>query len=121
METKICSTCHQEKPVSDFYAQPKHKHGVMSMCKECFNQFCIKRWKQRKIGYIRQMGGKCAHCGLEMNEHNFPVFDFHHNNPSEKEYVWTKLRLFSDTRIQAELAKCTLLCANCHRLVHYEQ
>ena len=121
METKVCSSCHQEKLISEFYAQSGHKYGVMSMCKDCFNKFCVERWKQRKIRYIMQLGGKCQSCGLKLNDHNYSVFDFHHTNPQEKEYVWTKLRLFSDLRIQEELAKCELLCANCHRLAHYEQ
>lgn len=121
METKICSACHQEKPVSEFYTQRGHKYGVMSLCKECFNKFCMERWKQRKIKYIKQLGGKCQSCGLELNDHNYCVFDFHHLDPQEKEYVWTKLRLLSDSRIQEELSKCKLLCANCHRLAHHEQ
>ena len=121
MKTKVCSSCNQEFPISEFYAQSDHKHGVMSMCKKCFNQFCIERWRKRKIKYVKQLGGKCKHCGLQLNEHNYCVFDFHHTNPNEKEYVWTKLRLFSDKRIQEELSKCELLCANCHRLEHYEQ
>lgn len=120
MELKICSSCHQEKPISAFYSQPKHKYGVMSMCKDCFNKFCAERWRDRKIKYIRQLGGKCQCCGYELNDHNSSVFHFHHINPQEKEYVWTKLRLFSDDKIQRELAKCQLLCANCHSLVHYE-
>ena len=121
MTTKICSSCHQEKPVSDYYLQSGHKHGVMSMCKECFNKFCMERWKQRKIKYIQQLGGKCQSCGLELTDSNFSVFDFHHTDPQEKEYVWTKLRLFSDSRIQEELSKCIVVCANCHRLIHCNQ
>lgn len=121
METKKCSSCHQEKPISDFYPQRSHKYGVMSMCKECFNRFCMERWKQRKIKYIKQLGGKCQSCGLELTDNNYCVFDFHHKDPQEKEYVWTKLRLLSDSRIQEELSKCKLLCANCHRLIHHEQ
>jgi len=121
METKTCSTCLQEKPISEFYAQPGHKYGVMSLCKECFNKFCAERWKQRKIRYIKQFGGKCQSCGLELTDNNYCVFDFHHTDPQEKEYMWTKLRLFSDSRIQEELAKCILLCANCHRMAHHDQ
>lgn len=120
METKVCSTCKSEKPLDEFYTQPSHKHGVMSMCKECFNKFCIERWKQRKIKYVQQLGGKCQNCGLQLNSHNASVFEFHHIDPSEKEFTWTKLRLFSDSRIQEELSKCKLLCANCHRLAHYD-
>jgi hypothetical protein len=80
----------------------------------------MDRWKQRKIKYIRQLGGRCHSCGLELTENNYCVFDFHHTNPHEKEYMWTKLRLFSDSRIQEELSKCILLCANCHRLAHHD-
>lgn len=120
METKVCSSCGQEKFINDFYKQSTHKHGVMSMCKSCFNKFCVERWKQRKIKYIKYLGGKCSKCGLELNSTNFSIFDFHHTNPNTKEYVWTKLRLFSDDRIIRELSKCELLCANCHRLVHSE-
>jgi hypothetical protein len=120
METKQCSKCHQEKPISEFYAQRGHKNGVMSLCKECFNRFCVERWKQRKIKYIKQLGGRCECCGLELTETNYCVFDFHHTDPDVKEYMWTKLRLFSDSRIQEELSKCKLLCANCHRLAHAE-
>ena len=121
METKKCSSCHLEKPISEYYAQPGHKYGVMSQCKECFNRFCMDRWKQRKIKYIRQLGGKCQSCGLELTDSNYCVFDFHHTDPQEKEYMWTKLRLFSDSRIREELSKCRLLCANCHRLAHNDQ
>jgi predicted HNH restriction endonuclease len=56
-----------------------------------------------------------------LTDNNYCVFDFHHTDPQEKEYMWTKLRLFSDSRIQEELAKCILLCANCHRMAHHDQ
>ena len=121
METKICCKCHLEKPLSDFYSQKHHSGGVMSMCKECFNSYCIDRWRRRKVEFITLLGGECKHCGLKLNDSNSSVFDFHHKNTSEKEYVWSKLRLFSRSRILAELAKCELLCANCHRLEHWEE
>ena len=78
METKICSSCHQEKFISEFYSQPDHKYGVMSICKDCFNKFCANRWRQKKIKYINQFGGKCQKCGLKLNDYNFSIFDFHH-------------------------------------------
>lgn len=121
MKTKVCSHCKEEKPISEFYSQPKHKYGVMSICKKCFIQFCVQRWRNRKIKYIKLLGSKCQCCGVELNDTNFSIFDFHHVHPEEKEYTWAKLRLFSDARILQELAKCELLCANCHRLKHYEQ
>ncbi len=90
----------------------------MSMCKSCFNAYCVERWRARKIKYIKCLGGKCEHCGIELTDTNYAIFDFHHRNPKEKEMVWTKIRLLSEERVLQELNKCQLLCANCHRLVH---
>lgn len=118
MENKICSNCKQEKSITEFYAQPGHKHGVMSLCKECFNRFCAARWRKRKIQYIKSLGGKCEKCGLQLTDTNCSVFDFHHIDPKQKEFAWTKMRLLSDKKIKEELIKCQLLCANCHRLTH---
>ena len=118
METKVCSKCKLEKPLSEFYLHKEHKDGVMSMCKECFNKLCTDRWIKRKKHYIELLGGECEHCHIKLNDTNYAIFDFHHKDPNTKEYSWTKLRLFSDSRVKKELSKCQLLCANCHRLVH---
>ena len=67
------------------------------------------------------MGGECTNCKIKLTENNWPIFDFHHTNPLDKEYVWTKLRLLTDNKIKTELSKCKLLCANCHRLEHYSE
>lgn len=71
-----------------------------------------QRHKQKAIEYL---GGKCAHCG-----NKFPpaAYDFHHTNPSEKEGSLSKILWYSWDRIQIELDKCILLCANCHRIEH---
>ena len=112
--------CKKVLPLSQFYSQNGHRGGVMSLCKSCFNAYCIERWRLRKIKYIEYMGGKCKHCGIELTENNYSIFDFHHKDPTSKEFVWTKLRLLKEEKIIEELNKCQLLCANCHRLVHQE-
>ena len=118
METKVCSKCKSEKPLSEFYPQEGHKGGVMSMCKECFNKLCTDRWIKRKKQYVELLGGECEHCHTRLNDSNYAIFDFHHTDPNTKEYSWSKLRLFSDSKIREELSNCQLLCPNCHRLVH---
>jgi hypothetical protein len=61
---------------------------------------------------------KCAKCGF-----NHPAaLDFHHINPAEKENLVSKLA--SDGCYAAameEVQKCIVLCANCHRIHHYEE
>lgn len=73
------------------------------------------RTQQHKKKAIEYLGGCCAHC-----KGTFPsaVYDFHHVNPSEKEGVLSKILWYSWTKIQIELDKCILLCANCHRIEH---
>jgi hypothetical protein len=35
MQTKLCSKCQIEKPVSDFYKKERGKYGVAGYCKNC--------------------------------------------------------------------------------------
>ena len=50
------------------------------------------------------------------------ALEFHHKNPDEKEFQ-IDMRHFSNNsleKLQTELDKCILLCANCHRETHNE-
>ena len=61
---------------------------------------------------------KCAKCGFD----HHAALDFHHEDPTEKEHNVN--RLVSDGRFKkayAEIEKCIVLCANCHRIHHYEE
>lgn len=75
------------------------------------------RGLKRKYEIIMQRGGKCEHCGYDKN---IAALEFHHINPNEKEFQ-LDMRHFSNSNLetlQLELAKCKLLCANCHREEH---
>lgn len=64
---------------------------------------------------IEYLGGKCLICG---NAFHPLVYDFHHLGEKEKVSKMTDLRSRSWERFRAELDKCVLLCAGCHRLLH---
>jgi len=83
-------------------------------------------WKggKSKLQLKQQMaqyaGGKCKDCGLIYTVENSPVFEFHHLNPLIKSFnICNELQLHDIDVIKSEIDKCNLLCANCHRLRHY--
>ncbi len=120
MQTKTCIDCNSDKSLSEFYTQKGHAFNKMSYCRTCFNKRCVIRWIKRKVEAINLKGGMCENCGLQLKDSHYSVFEFHHRNPIEKDSDWAKLRTMSWPKIQKELDKCALLCANCHRIVHSE-
>ncbi len=61
----------------------------------------------------------CAVC----NESHPACIDFHHKQPSKKDKEVSKLVSSgaSKKRILNEISKCQVLCANCHRKLHYDK
>jgi hypothetical protein len=61
---------------------------------------------------------KCEVCG----ENHPATLDFHHKNPSEKEIIISEsIWRWSWNSIKKEIDKCSVLCSNCHRKLHYEE
>lgn len=57
--------------------------------------------------------GPCADCGLRFH----PVcMDFDHRDPSEKVRNISAMVAQNWETIEIEIAKCDLVCANCHRI-----
>lgn len=121
MNTKICSSCKNEKPLSEFYNQSDRKNGY-SYCKKCHNTYCMERWKCRKEDAIKYKGGKCVDCGRLFNDENPAyLFDFHHLDPTIKEVDWRKMRQWELSRMRNELDKCVCVCVICHRHREYRE
>ena len=78
-----------------------------------------KRYRQKRKDvidtYKLERGCKC--CGLKSPHPQ--VYDLHHRDPNEKDFTISS-RGFNKSldKVQEEMAKCEVLCANCHRLVH---
>ena len=68
---------------------------------------------------ITYKGGKCGKCGYDKCE---GALQFHHRDPSQKEFTIAEVNvnnLFSMQTLLDEVDKCDLLCANCHAEEHY--
>jgi hypothetical protein len=59
----------------------------------------------------------CGRCGNSDGR----VLDFHHRNPGEKLFTISNRRTLGEKTILAEIEKCDVLCANCHRIVEWEK
>lgn len=66
----------------------------------------------------KQKAGPCVQCGWQGEAF---CKDFHHRNKDEKEFPINSrtVRCKSRARVIAEIAKCDLLCAICHRREEY--
>jgi len=85
------------------------------MCRSCVSN--RRRWIM-KIKAIEYLGGKCKICEYEGCVESF---DFHHTDPSKKDFTLSGRLSYSWERIKNELDKCDLLCANCHRELHWNE
>lgn len=95
----------------------------------------MQRWyqenKAKHISYVRNRDRKIEEwlkqykltLSCETCEENHPAcLEFHHINPQEKKFtIGRQERRVSLQSLQDEIAKCRVLCANCHRKEHSRQ
>lgn len=113
-ETKKCTKCYLFKAIDEFYIQ-KDRPGRTTYCKSCLNLDTTQRQKDIKMKCIEYLGSKCVDCGYVGPS---AAYDFHHLDPTQKEFTLSRVRGRSLKTLTKELDKCVLLCAICHRLRH---
>jgi hypothetical protein len=76
----------------------------------------LRRIKKQWLDEQRKAG--CSKCP----EKDPVCIDFHHRDPKQKEANLSEaIARWSLKRLQMEVAKCDLLCSNCHRKLHASQ
>jgi hypothetical protein len=126
---KRCSTCQLVRDVTNFNVRSAAADGLQSRCRECSRNWYVEnkgehiakvRARTRRIrkDYQERLGAylldhPCVDCG----ETDVRVLDFDHEDPSLKLESVCKLVdwCFAWDRIEAEIAKCSVRCSNCHR------
>ena len=73
--------------------------------------------ERRRFVLLALKGGKCSDCGEKVHADLYPeCFDFDHREPPLKKFSLNRGNLTRKwTDILDEVAKCDLVCANCHR------
>lgn len=77
-----------------------------------------RRWISQRLQFYLSLkkGSMCKKCG----EDDPICLDFHHREPADKISTVREMALTKadNEKVLAEMAKCTILCANCHRKEH---
>jgi hypothetical protein len=130
-KTKRCSTCKQNKNIEEFSWRFKALGIRQGTCRDC-RKIQVKKWyvehKQehlknvhaRKKRYRQEMRQYVwdyllSHPCIECGESDPVVLEFHHKYGKDKAISVMVAGGYPVATIQAEIDKCDVLCANCHR------
>lgn len=132
MDTKVCATCKIEKPITEFN-KAYNPTGYNYSCKECVRKYSREHYNKNKRSYIEKNNrylskvkafieefknnSSCEICG----ESRPWCLDFHHRDSREKEFNIGAFKGKGIEKVKEEIAKCSVLCANCHRDIHYKE
>lgn len=72
----------------------------------------------REFLHAYKMERGCSRCGWA--EHP-AALDFDHVDPNDKDQKLACMFSYSKEKVEAELAKCVVLCSNCHRIKTWEE
>lgn len=108
-----CIVCKDVKDLECF--TPIAKNRRSSRCRPCEAARVISLHRAVKDQAVQYKGGACAICGYSRYVGSL---DFHHLDPSQKDFNISSNRYKFSTELKLELDKCVLLCRNCHAEVH---
>jgi len=88
----------------------ERKHFMRGLCQKHHHEMVKRKCVEYK-------GGRCQICGYDGCT---AALEFHHLDPKIKEKNIFNISSWKWKRVKKELDKTILMCANCHRKVHYE-
>jgi len=104
------------------YQRNYHKKWYQSNADKRRAQVRLRRKQTREKLQKIKAEGSCVVCGLSGQIATWAL-DYHHINHDDKVASISYLvgNGYSWKRIEKEIAKCQLICSNCHRIKHYKE
>jgi len=133
-DTKICTGCAASKPIEEFRMKNKAKGTRGTRCRECRSAYGKRHYAQNRDQYLRRAkrrrtsGRRIAywswlmtylesHPCVDCGETDPLVLQFDHREGAVKvDTIGTMVNRANWNTLLAEIAKCDVRCANCHRL-----
>lgn len=132
-KTKMCGTCGKIQSLDEFCKKKASKDGLNSSCRTCKSRFNADHYKNNTQYYRDKTTRRhhelqqwwktykekllCSKCGFD---HPAAIV-FHHRNPENKKDTVSSLVHSGKKVVLEEIAKCDILCSNCHMILHYEE
>lgn len=92
-----------------------HSSGKYPRCSICNTKRMRDKHQALRAKAVELGGGCCQKCGYDKCRN---ALEFHHLDPSKKDFEISRKYNKSWEAVKAEIAKCILVCANCHREIH---
>ena len=124
--TFVCEGCSEETTRTF-----KNQRFCSRLCSGAAKKGTGKRTAVDKMLYMREymtarnrafkqkcaslFGSVCSKCGYSKS---MSALEFHHLDPTVKDFALGHKRGLSEEALRKEIGKCILLCANCHREEH---
>ena len=116
---KICEICNNEfesNSSTRIYCYDCSGDSTRSINETRKHQKTILR-RSMKLQAIKLLGGKCSICGYNKC---VDALEFHHKDPTIKEFKLGSGNTMSWKEYKNEALKCILVCSNCHKEIHYK-
>lgn len=128
MKNKVCVRCGHRQDIGEFTKNVTKKDGRNPACRTCHSKW-QKAHYRKNLGYYKLKAKKnqrllrdaireaqkkpCMDCKKKYPTY---VMDFDHRDRDKKKMNLSLMAARSGLRlIQEEIAKCDVVCANCHR------
>ena len=131
---KQCTKCNKEKDLSEFSFKNKKLSILSSQCKDCHKEYSKFHYENNKQSYIKKAVDRNKNIHVEYKlltdeiksvgckycpEKDICCLDFHHINDDKEYNISTMISSgYSKETLLKEIAKCEVVCANCHRKIH---
>lgn len=122
---KHCKKCDTHKPLDAFYKNRTKKDGLQTICKVCCNQNSkahfnknpqaykdkAKRLKADNTVLVKERKSvPCMDCGEQ-----YPYYVMEFDHLEAKDFHVSDVRFRGSTKkLLDEMAKCDVVCRNCH-------
>lgn len=135
---KYCPKCNLKLPLVRFGKNSRRYDGLQAYCRMCRNKYVRdryaadpkkqrsrverndKRYREIVRTFIRnyKLDHPCVDCG----ETNPIVLEFDHVRGTKSFNIGSSIALkLSIQKVQSEISKCEVRCANCHKIVTYNR